>query len=52
MLRYGYKTPVTRGSGRQGHNLAGVSPVTAITRFSRLAIPQHGKVTTHVLRGV
>ena len=40
------------GSGRQGHNPAGGSPVMQIARFMHVAIPQFVGVTPRSLRGV
>ena len=40
------------GSGRQGHNPTGASPVMLITRFKHVAMPQFEQATARPLRGV
>ena len=40
------------GSGRQGCNPAGESPVMIIVRFGHVAIPRFWRVTSSSLRGV
>lgn len=49
-LRAPYFYP--KGSGRQGRNPAGESPVVSIARFRHVVIPQFVRVTARSLRGV
>jgi hypothetical protein len=41
-----------QGSGQQGRNLVGESPIVSIDRFRHVAIPQFGRVIASPLRGV